>query len=233
MAGGNARILNHAVEGHALRVFEGAKGTVKYIGEFELDDAEPSYRTDGIDQDGQERQAIVFRLRPLSIEPRESGFKLPEILDAPSRLDVSVERQLTERFYVDPTSEPYAAERREQVLVLAFEAHLKALGHEVSRQRFRPPGEARPIVTDLFDATAGLLVEAKGSVRRGAIRTAIGQLADYRRFFKEGEVRHLALLVPEEPRADLCDLLASQGIAWIYAFADGFEDSTGGALIGG
>jgi hypothetical protein len=232
MTRGNAAILSHASEGNALRVFEGARGTVTYLGEFELDDVEPSYRTDGIDRDEQERQVIVFRLRPLSIEPREAGLKLPEILDAPSRVDIPVERQLTERFYVDPTHETYAAERREQALVLIFETHLKALGHEVSRQKFRPPGEARPILTDLFDATTGLLVEAKGSGRRGAIRMAIGQLADYRRFFKGGEVQHLALLVPDEPRQDLCDLLSSQGIAWIFATKDGFEDSTGGALVG-
>ncbi len=232
MTGGNARILNHAREGNALRVFEGSRGTVTYIGEFEVDDAQPSYLAESTDREGQERQAIVFVLHPLSIKPPKSGPKLAEIFNAPSRVDIPVERQLTERFYVDPTREPYEAERREQSLVLAFEAHLKALGHDVYRQQFRPPGEARPILTDLFDATTGLLVEAKGSGRRSAIRMAIGQLADYRRFFKGGEVRHLALLVPEEPREDLCHLLASQEIAWIFATGDDFEDSTGGALVG-
>lgn len=60
---------------------------------------------------------------------------------------------------------------------------------------------------------------------------AIGQLCDYRRLFKPGEVKHAAALFPTEPRADLCELLGEQGIVVIYQSEDGFEDSTGGALV--
>jgi hypothetical protein len=87
----------------------------------------------------------------------------------------------------------------------------RARGHEIFRKRIVPPGEARPLFTDLFDATTGTLVEAKGTVERNAIRMAIGQLADYKRFVEDGQPRHLAVLVPSQPRRDLRELLASQG----------------------
>jgi len=60
---------------------------------------------------------------------------------------------------------------------------------------------------------------------------AIGQLLDYKRFIDPAP-KYLAVLVPEEPRQDLCDLLASQGIDHIFPTDSGFDDSTGGALVG-
>ena len=154
-----------------------------------------------------------------------------KILTGPIRVDIPIEQQETEKAYVNPSSEPFEAERREQKLVLALEAHLVSLGHKVSRQRLLPSGEARPIITDLFDATTGTLVEAKGTVERNAVRMAIGQLCDYRRFFADGELEHVAALFPTEPRADLAELLIEQGIVVIHRTEKGFEDSTGGALV--
>jgi hypothetical protein len=60
---------------------------------------------------------------------------------------------------------------------------------------------------------------------------AIGQLADYRRFI-ERDLKHLAVLVPAEPRRDLSDLLLGEGINLIYPTGNGFEDSMGGYLVG-
>lgn len=229
---GNAAILNHKVHERTLRVFRGARGVVTYEGEFELDDAEPFQRTDAPETgNGPLREVFVFRLRPKDFEAPEPTSKLTEVLVGPARVDVPIEQQQTEKAYVNPSREPFEAERREQKLVLALEAHLVALGHKVSRQRLLPSGEARPILTDLFDATTGTLVEAKGTVERNAVRMAIGQLLDYRRFFGVGELNHIAALFPSEPRADLCDLLNEQGIVLIYRTESGFEDSTGGGLV--
>jgi hypothetical protein len=232
MKAGNAAILNHKAQGRALRVFQGARGVVTYEGEFEPDDAEPFQRTDAPETgDGPLREVFVFRLRPVDLEPPEPSSKLDEVLAGPIRVDVPIEQQETEKAYVNPNREPYEAERREQKLVLALEKHLVELGHSVNRQRLLPSGEARPIITDLFDATTGTLVEAKGTVERNAIRMAIGQLYDYRRLFAPGEVQQVAALFPAEPRSDLCDLLDEQGIVVIYKTESGFEDSTGGALV--
>jgi hypothetical protein len=231
---GNAAILNHRADGRALRVFQGARGTVTYLDEFEVDDAEPFYRTDAHEtDDGPLREVIVFRLRPMSIEPREPSSKLDAVLTGPAKTNVPIEQQQTEKAYVAPTREPYEADRREQRLVLALEAHLRNLGHEIFRQRILPPGEARPLFTDLFDATTSVLVEAKGTVERNAVRMAIGQLADYKRFIGENQPKRLAVLLPAEPRKDLCELLFSQEIDLIYPNGSSFEDSTGGSLVGG
>lgn len=232
MKAGNAAILNHEGDGRALRVFRGAGGLVTYEGEFELDDSEPFKRADAPETgDGPLREVIVFRLRPKDVQPKEPTSKLAEVLTSPARVDVPIESQQTEKAFVNPSREPYEAERREQKLVLDLEAHLVALGHQVSRQRLLPSGEERPIITDLFDRTTGTLVEAKGTVERNAIRMAIGQLCDYRRFFLADELHHVAALFPREPRADLCDLLSEQGIVVIHRTATGFEDSTGGSLV--
>ncbi len=233
MKAGNAAILNHRAEGRALRVFMGARGVVTYLDEFEVDDAEPYYRTDAHEtKEGPLREVIVFRLRPKAIKPPEPTSKLSKVLVGPTRRDVPIEQQHTEKAYVSPSQKTYESDRREQRLVLALEEHLRGVGHKVFRQQLLPTGEARPLLTDLFDATTGVLVEAKGTVERNAIRMAIGQLADYKRFFAEDQLRHLAVLVPSEPRKDLVELLFSQGIELIYPTESGFEDSVDGALVG-
>lgn len=232
MKAGNAAIRRHKEDGRALRVFRGARGTVTYEGQFELDEVEPLYRTDAPEtDDGPLRQVIVFRLRPTDVDPPEPTSKLTAVLTGPVRLDVPIEQQDTERTYVNPSREPFEIERREQKLVLALGAHLVAQGHEINRQRFLPPGEARPIITDLFDATTKTLVEAKGSVERNAVRMAIGQICDYRRFFGPRQLEHVAALFPSEPRSDLADLLSVQDIVAIYPSDQGFDDSTGGGLV--
>jgi len=232
MKSGNASILNHAEEGRALRVFLGARGVVTYLDEFELDPAEPYYRTDAPETgDGPRREVIVFRLRPKSIEPGKPSMKLVSVLDGPVSDDVPIEQQQTERAFVSPSNEPYEAERREQRLVLDLELFLRRRNHEVTRKRIVPPGEARPLFTDLWDETTGTLVEAKGTVERNSIRMAIGQLADYKRFVQGGQPNHLAVLLPSQPRPDLFQLLASQEIELIYPEDEGFNDSTGGSLL--
>jgi hypothetical protein len=67
---------------------------------------------------------------------------------------------------------------------------------------------------DVYDATAGLLIETKGTVAREALRMAIGQLMDYRRFAPDGT--KLAVLVPEKPRTDLLGILESVDVHAIW-----------------
>jgi hypothetical protein len=128
--------------------------------------------------------------------------------------DVDIEAHNTETAFIDPEHEPYEAERREARLVKAYEQHLKRLGHRPYRHRIRPAGEAKPLFTDLYDPVDHTLVEAKGTTTREAIRMAIGQLCDYRRFVSEA--RHLAVLVPTAPRPDLEELVKSCNVSVIY-----------------
>jgi hypothetical protein len=228
MKSGNAAILNHETDGRALRVFMGARGTVTYEDEFELDRDQPWYTTDAPETgNGPVRKVIVFKLRPKTIAPRPSQSRLDAALDG-DVTEVAIEQQWTEKVFVAPSHEEREAERREQKLVKALEAHLKKKGHRVCRLKIVPEGEAKPLFCDLRDSTADSLVEAKGSVTREAIRMAIGQIADYRRFVGTGT--SAAVLVPEEPRQDLLALLETQGIAAIWPAPTGFADTAGGAL---
>src|ERR1700722_4176841 len=223
MKSGNAAILEHARNGRALRLFTGARGRVLYEGEFELAPDVPSYTTDAPETgNGPVRNVIVFRLQPLDIRPKPSSSKLDQ-LGASGVENVPVEEQWTEKAFVAPSHKAYEAERREQVLVLAYRDHLLSQGHEVVRQKILPPGEAKPIFSDLLDLATNTLYEAKGSVERGAIRMAIGQLLDYSRFLTPKP--RLAVLLPSEPRADLQELLKSAGVSFVWRERKKFVDS--------
>ncbi len=63
---GNRAILHHAEDGRSLRVFQGVRGVVQYVGEFELDEP-PYYWTDAPESgSSRSRKVIIFRLRPVS-----------------------------------------------------------------------------------------------------------------------------------------------------------------------
>lgn len=129
--------------------------------------------------------------------------------------------------YVEPDREPYEAERRESTLVQSFATHLRRQDHEVCRLQIVPKGEYKPLFTDLYDVTADLLVEAKGSVTRETIRMAIGQLADYSRFAPSARK---AILLPSRPRPDLEDLTRGQSIEIIWPNGNSFASTNPGLI---
>lgn len=214
MKSGNAAILSHEIDGRSIRLFLGTRGRVVYEGEFELAPDPPFYTTDAPEpKNGPVRNIIVFRLRPLDVRPKPSSSKLDRIGDA-SVEDVPVEEQWTEKAFVAPNMEACEAERTEQALVLAFRDHLLKQGHVISRLKIVPPGEAKPLFSDLIDRTTNTLFEAKGTVERGAIRMAIGQLLDYSRFVEPAT--RLAVLLPSRPRQDLQELLKKAGVDLVW-----------------
>ncbi len=73
------------------------------------------------------------------------------------------------------------------------------------------------------------MIECKNSDGRDAIREAIGQLFDYRRFHSEPP--RLAVLLPYKPNADRLDLLRSVGIEALWPHGDGFRDSANGQFV--
>jgi len=139
---------------------------------------------------------------------------------------VPVEEQYTEEVLVDSQRSSYTALRREQTLVRSYKEYLEKRGSTVIRLLIQPAGEARPLVSDLYDATRKNLVEAKGTGTREAVRMAIGQLADYGRFADDGARQ--AVLLPERPREDLEALLRTQGIFCIWPTNAGFSDNADG-----
>jgi predicted RNA-binding protein with PUA-like domain len=83
LTSGNRAVLDHATDGRALRVFQGASGVVRYVGEFVLDEQEPydwaqAPSTGG----GPLRRVVRFHLRPVD---RPAGMPGPERLGVPYR----------------------------------------------------------------------------------------------------------------------------------------------------
>ncbi|WP_113705278.1 restriction endonuclease [Nonomuraea lactucae] len=236
MMSGNASILNHKQQGKALRVFQGARGTVTYLGKFEVDDQDPWYEADAPETGGGAiRRVIVFRLRPIDAAVQPPQTSLARLLDAAKRnpnkdqvQELDLEQQLTERTFVNPDREPYEAERKEAALVQALGDYLRGKSHKVGRHQMLPKGETRPLFTDLYDHTAKLLVEAKGSVTRENVRMAIGQLADYGRFLPDAT---RAILLPSEPRQDLIELAHSQDIVIVWPAKQGYGASRPGFAL--
>ena len=143
--------------------------------------------------------------------------------------DVDIEQQHTEMFMVTPSGEPRPAERAEQKLVLRFRDYMAAKGILVRRKRYLPAGEVRPIFSDMWVEDRRALIEAKNSDNRDAVRQAIGQLYDYRRFH-EPPVR-LAVLFPYQANADRLALLRCAGIEAVWPHGAGFRDSAHGAFV--
>ena len=141
---------------------------------------------------------------PVFSQPTRDKVVRPSIHD--------VEQQRSPTFTVDHAEATVEAERREAMLVLRFAAWLRKSGCRVTAHHY--PVTEPPLRGDLFDETADRLWEAKGVVSRTAIRTAIGQLQDYRRF--ESDSTRLGVLLPREPSEDLQRLLASvhAAMAW-------------------
>jgi hypothetical protein len=209
---GNKAILNHRANGETLEGFLTKGTSATYLGEFEL---EGHYFTDAHETDDPNtlRQVVVFTLRPLGDLP----VALPPLpfmpIPRPRTEVVPVEEHYTERAFVTPDREPYVLERRESALVQSYRRHLESEGYVVGRLRILPPGESRPLYSDLWNETNYDLVEAKSTVTRDQMRQAVGQLLDYGRFVP-GASR--TILVPSRPRQDLLDYVTSVGVGVVF-----------------
>lgn len=218
---GNRAILDASKQGRVLRVFFADGRTATYQGRFELDQALPYYTADAPESGGGPvRTVLVFRLRAVDTPPRPPQG-LPAVSNATKIANVPIEERNTERAFVEPDREPYTAERRESELVHRFKRWAEERGRAVERLKITPAGEAKPIFTDTYLTDGPELVEAKGSTDRNAIRMAIGQLCDYRRFVPASVT--CAVLLPELLREDLQKLLASAG--WVSITPMGLTSS--------
>jgi 5-methylcytosine-specific restriction protein A len=219
MSHGNRAILQHREQGRALRLFV-ADGQVagtgqrqqRYVGEFEVDQKNPYLSEDAPDENAEDRTVFVFRLRPVGEALRRDSDQcvfLNSGAHAAASL-VPVEENVETSFAVSPRGRTTAT-RREGELVDRY-IEWSGPAETFSRWCLRPPGELRPLLTDIYSETQNVLYEAKGTATRGAIRTAIGQLLDYRRHIDRADLR-LAVLLPHFPGEDLVDLVTGVGIS--------------------
>lgn len=219
---GNLYTRDHKSLGRSLRLFAvdgkiAGSGALKrvYLGEFELDSANPYSIEDGIGTDGVMRTVFVFHLRPVGDVLRRDQDVSPKNAkpsSAASATEVPLEDHKTKTF-VQTSGEAVIAEKREQELVAAFQSVLESRGSKVNRFKILPPGSTSPLFTDIHDATNGVLYEAKADATRGSVRGGLGQLLDYRRYVNG---KHCRLLLPAKPADDLLELLGEHGIAVLW-----------------
>jgi len=215
---GNGSVLSHRGEGRAVRVFVATgKGLFRYAGEFEADPDEPFYVADAPERDSERiRTVVVFRLRPVG-----AAGTVPRTRLAPGGgdvLPVPVATAWTERAFVSPRHDGGRIADTADRLVRDYADHLFRLGHDGRRLRILPPGERKPTIAPLVDATDGVLLVSRGTTSRSAFRSAVGELLDLRRF---ADVPRMAVLLPGAPRRDLADLARALSIAVVWRERNG------------
>lgn len=185
----NLSIANHRAQGKALRLFEGWKGVVTYVGEFELDRDEPFYFRFGPDRGGVERRVVIFRLRPVGFEGPGGISSADSVADDAlegTQLAGSPYRSADEQAATTQDRAPFAVDPNEQDR--ALRAHATAqnvLAQWVLAQGLEPlsPGPGDPAF-DLAWRRNGLTYVAEvksilpiNEVRQ--LRLGLGQVLDY------------------------------------------------------
>jgi len=159
------------------------------------------------------------------LEPGHPDLVSTEVV--PLAAEIDIEQHRTAAFEVTPSDIPRIARRAEAQLVHEYRDYMGSRGIEVRRMKYEPAGEAA-MYSDAWVSSRNLLIEAKSTQGRDALRQAIGQLYDYRRFHKP--VRpHLAALLSYEPTGDRRALLEDAGIGAIWPRQRGFHDTANGA----
>ncbi|WP_158713439.1 hypothetical protein [Streptomyces sp. NRRL F-525] len=114
--------------------------------------------------------------------------------------------------------------RHEAELTQAYKAHLDAAGHQTGAYQIKVKGLTSTLRADLYDATAHVLYEAKGSSSREDLRMALGQILDYSRYVDmpehDGEPKRVVLL-PAAPAPDMYALLDRYDVGVVYRSDDG------------
>lgn len=136
---------------------------------------------------------------------------------------VPLEASNIDVFVRQHSGEPQIAVRAEAALVMAYSEWLTKQhpthSGEVAYRHEVLVGSTR-LFTDLYDSVRQELVETKADTRRNSIRTAVGQLLDYRRHVSS---EAQALLVPSKPESDLVDFLKNVEIGCIYRDGSSFK----------
>ncbi|MGI5324083.1 hypothetical protein [Actinomadura nitritigenes] len=228
---GNRAILHHVDNRNALLVFK-ADGRVpgsgtkrqRFLGRFELDRDQPYVVREAPNEDHIMRRVIVFRLRPVGEEyARSPKDVIPPAVTTKARpipaeatASALVEPETNRKTKSSRSAAPRTvAERREATLADDFRKFMGGYDRDLKRFQIEVKGLTSKLVTDLYDETAHVLYELKGTAKREDVRMAIGQLLDYSRHVQPPDPK-LAVLLPTEPHEDLQALLALQDIALAY-----------------
>ncbi len=154
-------------------------------------------------------EGLLSKLDPVDVDTSSTRTSVTHGDQRPETVPLEHGRRLTFHQVVTPGRR--AAVRAEWSLV----ARLVSDFDLAETRRRYPLANGTELAADLWVESTHLLVEAKASAGRGAIRQAIGQLYDYAD--KEPGPVTKMLVVPERPADDLLDVLRSADIlaAWL------------------
>jgi hypothetical protein len=203
MTDGNLALARHKQDGRALRLFV-ADGFIpgrsakqqRYVGRFEVADDPPYLEEEAPDLDGLDRSVFVFRLTPIgeALVDLEAGNNLTSMIGP---------------------GKPTVAIRREWELSEAFRASLGDSANSIRRWKIRPAGALRPLYTDMYDPDRRELYEVKASNSREAVRSALGQLLDYREWI-DPSPRACTIVLPGPPPPGMDRVLHTLAIGLVY-----------------
>lgn len=223
--GANAQVVKFSRAGKPTRFFHQteANALYEYRGLVTLDE-EPVLDT-APDRNGDERDVVVFTFRFLERQDDRSQLLVEH--PAPVRSseqdwvppdDAEVE--------VAPSGGGFA-ERTEHTLQKDFGNWLREAGHHVTSVTIEGQHP------DLVDRTDGLVIEAKASASRAAVRLAIGQVLDYADAFRRaGDPLEPAILLPARPDPARVDLATRLGIIVFYRSGEGFDSERSDRVAG-
>ena len=214
-SGANAQVVKFSRAGKPTRFFVQVEedAPYEYLGLVRLDE-EPEWKR-GKDRNDEERDVVVFTFRFL--EQDDGHSRLFAELPAPVR---SAEQDWVPPDDTEVEVAPSGggvAKRTEHTLQKDFGNWLRAAGHHVTTVTIEGQHP------DLVDRTDGLVIEAKGSATRAAVRLAIGQVLDYADALRrDGDPLEPAILLPARPDPARVDLALGLGISVFYRSGNSF-----------
>ncbi|GAB3572785.1 hypothetical protein GCM10027406_00230 [Leifsonia lichenia] len=229
---GNRALRDSAAAGKTIRLLRTNGVFATYVGSFALDS--PAYQFETIpDRDGAPRQGIIFNLIPVEarvdllpaygggeVDSEESPIDyvaFPRVWSPPDYSDVVV-AVLGEQTGAGERT----VSRVEFQLQSDFGSWLVAEGTPPQRLPLRVRNIT--IEPDLYVPDRRWIVEAKRSIARGHVRTAIGQVLDYVHIARNaGLEARPVILLPGTPEPDLAELIANLGITLVVRSDDAFE----------
>ncbi|WP_146079105.1 hypothetical protein [Pseudoclavibacter sp. RFBA6] len=199
---GNAALISSVKDGRLIRLFTVQGVAATYVGAFTL--ADPPFEYKEIpDVDGAMRRGIIFLLAPVDADVARLVVR-----DGPQLLQPVIADWIqpdSGGFTIDLQPREIEMSRVEFDLQASFGNWLKSKNHVVHALSL-PAGNTR-IRPDIYDSTAGEVIEAKKSTARSYVRMAIGQSLDYANNARRvGIHAKPAILLPGRTEDDLNDL---------------------------
>lgn len=248
LQGGNLAIFDHARAGRTLHVFvavgkvpKTATRTHKYIGTFRVDERRPYDVREARDELGDNRNVIVFRLRPTGPYVRDAS----DVLPAASEPHVRVQRNAgrlaralrRQRRQSQPQTEAARVQAVSDDLAADFEEHEMAAGMSMVQMQLSMRNSADLLSFEVYNQTNRTAYQPTGSTETASITEALAQLLYAQRHLRDlthDEPLRLMVLAPALPRADLRDLLSENGIGIVYRTENGtFSEFDAGASATG